>query len=279
MPSSVVVDKNYLERPELEAFLRVDDRNRVLLHDFSAIESLAGRNPIKNLSRTLSVVSKFPTQVFILKNSRKLLALGQIHPELRFEMVDWPQTKGFPTYCEDVRKAELGDKARVDRIMANSQAANSHLVKMLTIVPMMIELVGRLASQTDPEVLSARRKPDAVAMPGEGGMRLLHEIFDIASAIAERGNAPRIPDDTKEAARHYVFRFAIALRLFALRWAQGGSDIREARQDKLRNDFVDLMYVTCATYWDDFLTAESKMADIYGETSFLANQLLAKSNA
>jgi len=274
MPTSAVVDKNYLENPDLELFLREHAENKVLLHDFSAIESLAG-NPLKNLCRTLSIVSKFPGQVLILKNSRTLLAMGAIRPEFRFDMVDWPQTRTFGEYCEDLRKAEAGDESRRKQVAAHAHAANDHLEKMLTIVPLMTELIGRLAATTDREVLEARRK-GGIAMPVKGGAKLLDEAFDIASAIAERGNAARIPAQVDEAAQHYVFRFALALRLFALRWAEAGSDIRQAKHETLRNDFVDLMYITCATYWDDFLTSEKKMASIYSETTFLVNELLTQ---
>jgi len=274
VPTSVVADKNYLEHPSLELFLREDAGNKVLLHDFSAIESLAG-NPLKNLCRTLSIVSKFPDQVLILKNSRTLLAMGAIRPEFRFEMVDWPQTRSFGEYCEDVQKAEAGDELRRAAVAAHARDASEHLAKMLTIVPLMTDLIGRLAATTDPGVIVARRKGD-IAMPGEGGAKLIHEAFDIASAIAERGNAPRVPLEIDEAAQHYVLRFAVALRLFALRWAEAGSDVRDARPELLRNDFVDLIYITCATYWDDFLTSEKKMAHIYSETSFLVNDLLSR---
>jgi hypothetical protein len=275
VPSAVVVDKNFLERTSLEAFLRDDARNQVLLHDFSAIESFAG-NPMKNLSRTLSIVAKFPAQVLILKNSRTLLALGRIEPQFRFDMVDWRQTRSFGAYCQDVRKAESGDAERLARVMAQAQAANQHLATMLTIVPLMIELITRLAAETSQELLESRRRDD-MPMPREGGTKLLHEIFHIAAAMAHRGNAPGIPAKLAEAAQHYVFRFATALRLFALRWAENGSDVREVKPERLRNDLVDLMYVTCATYWDGFLTRESRMEDLYAEVSFLVNDFFPRS--
>lgn len=274
MPSAVVVDKNFLERPSLEAFLRDDERNRVLLHDFSAIESLAG-NPMRNLTRTLSIVGQFPSQILVIKNSRTLLELGRIEPQFRFDMVDWRQTRKFGAYCDDVRKADGGDAQRLARVMAHAEAANKHLAEMLSIVPLMVDLITRLAAETSKEMLESRRRPD-MPMPRESGNKLLAEIFHIASAMAKRGNAPRIPGDPAEAAQHYVFRYATALRLFALRWAENGSDIREVKPERLRNDLVDLMYVTCATYWDGFLTRESKMEDLYAEVSFLVNDFLCR---
>jgi hypothetical protein len=72
-------------------------------------------------------------------------------------------------------------------------------------------------------------------------------------------------------------RFAIAMRLFALWWAVNGTGgLRDIKPERLRNDLVNLMYVSCATFWDGFLSSERKMLDIYEEVVFIADDVLLR---
>jgi hypothetical protein len=276
MALSVVPDKNYLETAELDYFLKSDAENRVVLHDFSAIESLAG-NPIKNLGKSMGIVSRYPGQVLVLHNASKLMMLGEIKPEYRFDMVEWGQTKAFEQYCADIKKAEAGDLKYVEILGEHAKAAKEHLDKMLATVPLMAELIDSLAKVTSVEAIKARRDKTGTAMPLRDGIAILQSIYAIASAIAGRRTiAPTLPREPARAARHYVFRFAIALRLYALWWAEQGTALKDVKPTRLRNDFVDLMYVTCATYWDALFTNEEKMALIYSETCYLAEDIFGK---
>ncbi|SRR5258708_7131719 len=276
MPKSVVADKNFLETPDLEEFLKEHPDNRVVLHDFSAIESFVGSNPLKNLVRTLSVVSRYPHQVLVLKNQSKLIDMGEINPLFRFDMVDWAQTRGFHTYADDLRKAEAGEAARVALVAEHSQFASAHLQQMLDSMPLMTKLIQQLGIGTPASVVKVRRQRD-MAIPRDDAMAILRSIYDIARIIAgTRKRIPAIPDQPSKASRHFVFRFAIALRMFALWWAEQGGGLDEVNPKKLRNDFVDLMYVTCATYWDGFFTKEEKMQKIYDESCYLTDDIFAK---
>jgi hypothetical protein len=272
MPQSLVADKNYLERPELEAFLRSDPDNRVVLHDWSAIEAHAG-NPIKNAARSLSIVSRYPHQVLVLKNSREIMELGEIPPPLRFDMVNWRLTRRFPIFCDHLAKAHAGDQSHLAILIERGRKAQQRLADLLPATALLVDLIGRLSESTSLATIKARRSQNE-AIPHEDALELLRSIYDIAKRVASSlKSIPPVSNNPAAASTHPAFRFAIALRLFALWWAEQGGGLKEAKPEKLRNDFVDLVYVTAATYWDGFLTAEKKMLDIYGETVYIANNI------
>ena len=275
--ASVVVDKNYLEAPELERFLTENSANRAILHDFSAIEAHVG-NPIKNLVKSMSILARYPYRVFVLRSARDLIAMGEILPHHRFSMVDWEQTREFPQYCDDLARAAAGDPERMAAVEKHAAAATEHLQKMLDITAHTTEFIETLGKATPPEALDARRNKDGLSIPTNAAWALLESIYIIADAFARRASGASLPKVPARASHHYVFRFAIAMRIYALRWAEHGGGLKEIKPERMRNDLVDLMYVTCATYWDDFLTKEGKMADIYGETRYLAEEIFAKMN-
>jgi hypothetical protein len=272
MAQSFVADKNYLERPELEAFLTADAGNRLVLSDWSAIEAHAG-NPIKNAARSLRIASKYPQQILVLRNSRQILELGEILPPFRFDMVNWHLTRRFPIYCEHLLKAEAGSKENISILMKQGEKASQHLASLIPNMPLMVDLIARLSEATSLATIRARRSQNG-AIPHDDALELLRSIYDIGTRVASQlKGVPPVSRNPAAASRHVAFRFAIALRLFALWWTEQGGGLKEVKPEKLRNDFVDLIYVTVATYWDGFLTAEKKMLGIYEETRYIANNI------
>ena len=274
MAKSLVVDKNVLEDPSLEEFLGRDSANRAVLTDFVAFESFAGSSAL-NLIRSVKILSKFPRQVLVLKSSLELAQLGPIDPNIRFGMVDWRRTKSFPAFCADVRKVERDDEKAKAHFTQQAKKAKRHLDILLDQNDAIVNLIVALRNDTGDDLLKARRagKP----LPGPEGARLLTSIEYMANRFF-RGvpGVPPVPDDPLSASRCYIFRTAIAIRLLALKWAEHGGGVENARREKVRNDFVDSTYAVAATYWDGFLTSDKKAYDIYFETEFLANDFFPR---
>lgn len=270
MARSCVVDKNFLQNPLLEEFLVRDPGNRAVLTDFLAIECFAGTS-LRNLSRSLVTLAKFPSQVLVLRSSRDLARLGPIDPNLRFEMVDWRQTRSFAKFCEQVASVEKASESLRRRLEQQAADAQRHLDQILEFAPQLVGIIEAFHDDTGDELLKARRVEKA--MPGKEGVRLLKSIIYLAERCSRFDDQlPTLPDDPAIASRCYPFRLAICLRILSLWWAEHGGGVADANHAKLRNDVVDLGYAIAATYWDGFLTLDSKAREIYGETDFLANE-------
>ena len=264
--SKLVVDKNFLESPALSEFLSSDTTHRAVLIDFSAMEGYAG-NPVKNMHKSLAIVRQFPNQVLVLKGTGEIVAKGAINPDARFDLVDWNQTRGFAEFGRHLERAKSGDAKYVTAIAELAQAAQAHLAMMKTKMAFMPDAFEEIRRMIGPDALRARR--EKTKLPLEAGEKIIALICHLAdSMFANDPTVPKIQGTLAEVRHYYTFRYATASVMLALRWAQswgaGG-----ARTDKLRNDFVDLSYVTAATYFDGLLTDDKKMSDVYAETVFL----------
>jgi hypothetical protein len=73
----------------------------------------------------------------------------------------------------------------------------------------------------------------------------------------------------RELAYTFVFRYALAGYMVALRWiADGGA--KNVKPEKIRNDIVDATYAAYATYFQGLLSNDAKANDLYDDAkSFL----------
>jgi hypothetical protein len=228
-----------------------------------------------NLVRSTRILSKFPGQIFILKSFVELAQLGPIDPNLRFEMVDWKLSRAFGELCAQIRKAGTGDQRMKAHFLQRAADAQRHLDLMRDNNPHLVQLIKVLRKHTGDDLLKARRRE--ARMPGPDGVRLLKSMEYMAIRFSRNLKlAEPLPDDPALASRCLIFRLAIAIRLLALRWAEHGGGVADARPERLRNDFVDLTYGAVATYWDGFLTMDKKAFDIYSETEYLANDFFPR---
>lgn len=261
-----VVDKNFLESPELAEFLSTDPSHRAVLIDFSAIEGYTG-NPVKNMHKSLAIVSQYPDQVLVLKGAGEIVAMGAIDPNTRFDLVDWNQTRGFAKFCRQLERAKAGDPKYVAAIAELAQAAQEHLAMMETKMAFMVDAFEEIGRMVGPEALRARR--EKTKLPIEAGEKIITLICHLADSLFANDPAvPKIKGTLAEARHYYTLRYATAGVVLAVLWAQAGG-ASGARTDRLRNDFVDLSYVTAATYFDGLFTNDKRMSDVYAETVFL----------
>lgn len=267
-----VVDRNYLQSPDLEVFLRDDAAHRVVLIDFAGIEGYSG-NPLKNAPRSLEILKRFPDQVMVSKSTRDVIQLGNILPHMRFNMVDWGQTRHFPSFCHAVSQAADGNSRVAEELRELASHAQAHLDFMRDQMPGIVDYIEHFKGIAGIDVMKARRH--GAPMPGDAGLRLLDAMHDLALRLFENNQAvPSVPDTVADARHYFLFRYAVATTLLILRWATDGGAV-QAKPEVLRNDVVDLSYVTHATYWDGLLTKDAKMQDIYDETMVLIENVFS----
>lgn len=269
----MVVDKNFLEDPMLEEFFQADPGNRAVIIDFVAIEGYSGKNSVKNICRSMAILSKYANQVLVLKNARELVAAGYINPNIRFELIDWGATRAFGKFCRHLERASQGDAVALVTVAGHAEAAKKHLAMMEATVVTFKPYFERIRVLMGSDALKARRERRPI--PASAGVQTIQMIVELATMLFDSDpRVPRIEGSFVEARNYYCFRYATAAVLLALRWAEAGG-LQDVRPEKLRNDFVDLSYTTAATYFDGLLTNDEKMTDIYLETSILVDDLFS----
>jgi hypothetical protein len=63
-----IVDRNYLQSPELRDYLSGKRKNRVVLTDCAAMEAVKG-NALQNIVSATEMIREFPRQVVVLKST------------------------------------------------------------------------------------------------------------------------------------------------------------------------------------------------------------------
>lgn len=259
-----VIDKSIFEHPMLEEFLADDIENRAVITDFASMESYKG-NALKNISRSISILSRHPGQVLVLKPTPIVRKIGRVRPEQRFELVDWDQSRHFQRFCEDVKLAEDGDPICQRSIREYGDSASKHFFGMLEIVPAISEYIEFVKAKTSPEAIKARKKH--TVLTANDGREMLDDIKALSHTLLQRDNL-LIPATWADAGDWFLVRFAVATHLLTLRWVEVGG-ASATKPDKIRNDLVDTSYAVYATYFDGLLTTDDKLTSIYLETDVL----------
>ncbi|MBU4343976.1 MAG: hypothetical protein L6247_00880 [Desulfobacteraceae bacterium] len=259
-----IIDANYFQDPALTDYLRSDKRNFVVFSDYACMEAYKG-NAIKNISKSIEIVSQFPDQVIVLKGTRDIVKLSLLPDGLnKFE--DPIQTREFKIFCLGVSRAVQGDLALASQVLQKGQLATEHFNKILKDTEAIAKGIKELTKSFKHDHLRALRKKEK--LEPEVINRIIRDILLTAGFlfrdhpdVDERPQASQLPNS-------YILRYAVSAYLLALQWISDGGP-GTVKRKKLRNDYVDMLYVAYATFYDGLLTRDAKMKGIYEETCFV----------
>lgn len=263
-----VIDSNQLQTQNLRAFLARSSENIAVLPDFVAMEAYKG-DPLKTIFKSMSVLSEFPCQVLILKGSAKVCALNGRRKGLQRRLVDEGQTRGFPLYVRHLRAAEAGDVRLQSQIRELGRFANEHLDKMrdeAKDIRRAIEVLGSRYTKQERAVLRANEyTPDLIDEIVRTVIEMTGLMFQDSSLTLKRPTYQELPNT-------FMFRVTFAMYLLGLRRiAQGG--FSGLSDEKLRNDFVDMMLVAYGTYFDGLISSDRNVVFMFQEMSLLLSSL------
>ena len=103
-----VIDSNHLRSRNLEDFLRASPNNIAVLPDYIAWEAYK-KSPVTTLESSLSILSKWPSQVIILKSMRRIVRQSFKIEGYIDRMIDTQQTQQFKRFCQILHRTAKGD--------------------------------------------------------------------------------------------------------------------------------------------------------------------------
>ncbi|MCX5698821.1 MAG: hypothetical protein NTX01_03905 [Candidatus Omnitrophica bacterium] len=266
-----IIDANFFRDPELVDYLKSNKENMVVFCDYACMESYKG-NAIENIYRSIEIVSKFPDQVVVLKGTRDIvkLTLSDNHLEL---LEDPSQTREFKIFCLGVERAIHGDVTLANQILDNGKIASDHFAKLCKDALLVAQGIKGYTKSYKPEYLLALKKKEELRP--EVIDKIIKDIMLLAATLFQNHPDVKIIPQAPQVKNSYIFRFAISAYLLNLRWISDGG-IENVNLDRLRNDVVDMNYVTYATFFDGLLTKDNKMEEIYQETCFILEHAFAR---
>jgi hypothetical protein len=135
--------------------------------------------------------------------------------------------------------------------------------------PINLEELGKNFSESELKALR-KREPISEEMFDKIQSHVLETaafLFAIHPSIHELPPARELPYT-------FIFRYAMAGYLVALRWMSVGG-AKNVKPAKIRNDIVDATYAAYATYFQGLLSNDAGANDIYTDAKLLINLFVA----
>jgi hypothetical protein len=265
-----VVDRNYLQSPALRNYLSESRKNRVILSDYVAMEAFKG-DALANIASATEILREFPKQVIVLKSTGIIGTLKGRRCGFTRRMVDRDQTRGFPEWCQHLARAFSGDKHLQRQILENGVEADAHLKRMRDDQESYGQNLVAMAANFSEAELKALRKHEPIS--DAMFAKIMGHVLEMAAFLfANQPGFSGLPPP-RELPYTFVFRYAMAGYLVALRWMSVGA--RNVKPEKVRNDIVDCTYAAYATYFQGLLSDDAGANEIYDDAKLLIGLFLA----
>ena len=265
----LVIDSNQLQTPQFREFLARSPNNLAVLPDFAAMEAYKG-DSLKTIFKSMAVLADFPEQVIVLKGSARNCGMSGRRKGLQRRLVDETQTRGFPEYIRAIRLAESGNTRLQTQIMKLGESANEHLEKMrgeATNIREAIEVLGSRYNKEERAVFRTRSE-----YTPELTDKLVRTVLEMAAILFGESPLVRKKPTYAELPNTFIFRVTLACYLLGLtRYARGG--FSDLSADKLRNDFVDMMFVAYGAFFDGLMSSDKNVNHMFEEVSLLLSGL------
>lgn len=256
-----IVDVGYLRDPKHETFLSRSNKNIVVLSDYACMECYKG-NSLQNLRLSLEIISKYPSQVLILKNTRKIVQLKNTAKGLQKRFIDKNQTKGFSFFCKQVAENKFDKNDLDEKHLEASRFFHGMMDGHDNIIDGIKGIKEEFAKENLKILKNNQRLTENMID------KIIKDILKMtALLIRDHPDIDSFPD-ASNLKTHFIFRYAIAAYALGLKWIVEGG-IEQVKKQKLRNDFVDAFYCAYASYYDGLLTRDEKMKDVYAISNAL----------
>jgi hypothetical protein len=174
-----VIDANYFQDPALEGYLRASERNKVVLPDCACMETYKG-DPIKNVCRSIRIISRYPKQVILLKSTREIIMLQNSSKTSRRYLEDLDQTKGFRKFCANVERAAQGHSGFEAEIRRFGEEATRHFNSVSQDAVGPVQAIRAIEQSFQREDLHLLRRRKGISH--EGRQKIVNDMFVLAGA-------------------------------------------------------------------------------------------------
>lgn len=254
-----IVDTNYLNNPELEAYLSSNRHNYAVLCDYAGIEAYRSRSPIAGICSSMTILSRYPKQVLVLKTTAAILKLKPKKAGFQRRMIEGEQTKDFSKFCLHIRTAQSGNLSIENQILAHAKAAVAFADKVVEDFTSLRSSILDLAQKFSSSELSALRSNKK--WPPSLCKKFDQQFIGLIAHAYEADGQP-VPELTLEELRYtFIFRYILCCYLLVLRWIASGYPPQ--KPEKLRNHMFDCTFAAYATVFDGFLSDDVEAITTY----------------
>jgi hypothetical protein len=217
------------------------------------MESYKG-DTLYSMQQNMSVLKDFPKQVLVLRATGEA---SRIDPRLSVpavRMINKKETKAFKSFCEQLDLAKNGNSSIIRQLRERGKWADRHLDSMLEKPGEVAEVLVEFSKIFSSAELKSIRKNEEMSY--EMKTKFLQLVLEIAAQA--RSLNPRhlkIPR-FKDRWNCFIHRYAVCQAVQLLFMIQHGKT--DSKPEDARNDAVDLIQCTYATYYNGIMTRDKQ---------------------
>ena len=250
----LLVDSNAVSSPSVLQYLSRSRHHRICIPDYVAME-IHKPDAHDSLARSLLPLQPYSRQVDILRSTGNVAARCSRLKGLQRRAIDKVGTREFPQYLSDIQQAINGDHARIVEFQRKRDAAADALDHAGEQWKRITDLYQGIQMDLTPSEIKRIRKSkptDAIL-----SNKIAVTTAQVAKQIVDE-NSDILPyPELTELSTSFGFRASLIQHLHYIEWTINGSPANVSGA-KLKNDAIDNMIITMATYFDGFLSSDQK---------------------
>jgi hypothetical protein len=260
----IVIDSNRLQSEELRAFLSLAPENHAVITDYAAMEAFQG-DTLRSIQASWEVLKDFPNQIVVLKGTRAAALVDPRAAGIGNRLIDKSQTRGVKDFARVLEHAGAGNRAAQRQLLQRGKWADDHMAKMLAGAENMELSISEFAGVfTEAEIKRMRRRETWKQETAEKFFRLVVHLTQ--RSFEAHPDKPPWPHH-KHLTNHFLYRHALAYCVYMMQLVRRGAVVRKAKL--VRNDSVDVIFATFATYFNGFMSGDEQASVIHHLTRFL----------
>ena len=257
-----VIDSNCLRDPQVGHYLAASTDNMVVITDYLGME-LYKPGSLPMLAASLSQLAKFPRQVVILKGTRDVCQLDAPQDGATEALIDRWAMSTFPDFCDRLSAPGADADPALRQFQTSAVAATDHLEAMSSTLADLQADIAQVARALPPSGLRQLRTGQPLSE--EMGRHMQRDILAMAGMFFHAHGIERPGESVAEYGHRFPFRHAVVTYLMILGWIATGGAVGKSG-NKFRNDVVDSMLVTYASYFDGVLSRDQKLNELSAKT-------------
>jgi hypothetical protein len=269
-----VIDSNYLQCDTFREYLSKSSQHFAVLPDYVAMEAYKA-DTLEILYRSMEILSKYPKRVLVLKSTQTVCGLSGREAGLQKRLIDQKQTRGFAEYLKHLIAARAGNRFLQMQLLDHARQAKLQMDRILSDAQDFGGALEGMEQQFERGQVQIIRK----GLPYTEEMRstfIQHVLMIAASMFRSHPRVTQLPN-VVDLRNTFIFRVALCTYLLGHRWiAVGGA--KQVKATRIRNDLIDVILATYATYFDGLLSADKKVNSIHNEARWLLANVFVRPN-
>lgn len=252
-----IIDVGYLRDERLEAYLKEDVNNKLVFHNYTCLEAM--KADTYNMKLTFEIVGKYTNQIQALKGIDEIWKVDYNSTDFQETFISEEQTLLFQNFFLRVSGADDSDTEDAKDLERRSRYAAKCIDEITVVGIAMAMIIEMYIKEMDKDFIEyVRTGKEWKKNEYEFVRTNVHEICKkpfkeiYGIQLSEKENI----------LNHYIFRDNLSKFFLALKWVTEHG-WKSYPVENMRNDIIDMFYVSFASYFDGVLSNDKKVNSIY----------------